>query len=47
MAVKTESGCKSIFVSDQGKVRETFTKLWTQIINEKESGRDVRWGKEM
>jgi hypothetical protein len=43
MAVKTESGCKSIFVSDQEKVRETFTKLWTQVINEKENGRNIRW----
>lgn len=32
-----ESQCKSIFVSDQPAIRERFTKLWTQIICEKEN----------
>lgn len=32
-----ENQCKSIFTSDQSMIRERFTKLWTQIISEKEN----------
>lgn len=32
-----ESQCKSIFASDQSSIRERFTRLWTQIICEKEN----------
>ncbi|MCD7725885.1 MAG: hypothetical protein LUI12_10130 [Clostridiales bacterium] len=29
--------CKSIFISDQSKIRDTFTKLWVQVIDQEEN----------
>jgi hypothetical protein len=46
MAAEMQSGEISIFVSDESKRREIFTKLWTQIINETENGRKIKWDKE-
>ncbi len=37
MDVVMENSCKNIFISDQSKMRETFTRLWIQVINEKEN----------
>lgn len=33
----TTSGCKNIFISDEAEIREKFTKLWIQVITEKEN----------
>lgn len=38
MGAVMENECKNIFTSDKTKIRETFTLLWTQVINEKENG---------
>ena len=38
MDVTSVSGCKSIFVSDESEIKEKFTKLWIQVITEKENG---------
>jgi hypothetical protein len=32
-----ENPCKNIFASDQAVIKERFTRLWTQIICEKEN----------
>ena len=32
-----EKGCTSIFASDESSIKEKFTELWVQIINEKEN----------
>ena len=31
-------GCKSVFLSDESEIKEKFTKLWIQLIAEKENG---------
>lgn len=31
-------GCKSVFLSDESEIKEKFTKLWIQVIDEKENG---------
>lgn len=35
------SECKNIFVSDESEIKERFTKLWMQIIAEKENGINI------
>lgn len=43
MDIGMENGCKSIFVtSEQSKIREAFTKLWIQVINEKENSIKIK-----
>ncbi len=32
-----QNQCKSIFASDQSAIKDRFTRLWTQIICEKEN----------
>ncbi|MCM1144595.1 MAG: hypothetical protein NC318_04955 [Blautia sp.] len=36
ISIKNENECKSVFVSKQTELTEIFTKLWMQVINEKE-----------
>lgn len=45
MGVVMENGCRNIFTSDKTKIRETFTLLWTQVINEKEN--DIKVNKDV
>lgn len=34
-------GCRSVFLSDESEIREKFTKLWIQVIAEKENGINI------
>lgn len=42
MDVVIENGCKNVFSSDKTEIRDVFTKLWTQVINEKENSINVK-----
>lgn len=37
MDVVMENNCKNVFSSDIAEITDVFTKLWTQVINEKEN----------
>lgn len=37
MDAMLENGCISIFASKESEIREKFTELWLQVINEKEN----------
>lgn len=37
MDVIVENSCTNVFSSDKTEIKDVFTKLWTQVINEKEN----------